>query len=446
MCRVIGCLLIALGVAAATGWAQAPANVETAEDEALLKTAKIATDGAGLLKFFHKRTLTAADRAKITDCIRQLGHRSFNVREGASKELTNYGAAALAQLRRALNDPDTEVKHRAQDCIEAIEHGPDAAQAAAACRLLKARNPAGATDALIGYLPFAADETVEDEALLALLVGVRGGKVDPVLLTALKDAEPARRSAAALLVGRSGAPEQQSAVRPLLTDAQTKVRLRAAQGLLAGKDKTAVPTLVALLSDGAASVAEQAEDMLVTRSQGNGPQLGLGSDDAARRRCRNAWEAWWKTNQARTDLTKMDLDVALFDQTARCREVARQFLNGIVKRDAALLKRITDAPFCLQGAQTYNTRAELDQFIAQICTVAAQAKFNFKVGAVTSAAEYSKKASTNEKNFLNGAGKSLRVVSVALDVDGRSQQMGVFARVNGSRTRVIGLAEQSGRQ
>ena len=89
---------------------------------------------------------------------------------------------------------------------------------------------------------------------------------------------------------------------------------------------------------------------------------------------------------------------------------------------------------------------ELDQFIAQICTVAAQAKFNFKVGAVTSAAEYSKKASANEKNFLNGAGKSLRVVSVALDVDGRSQQMGVIARVNGSRTRVIGLAEQSGRQ
>src|SRR5207253_7355495 len=143
-----------------------------------------------------------------------------------------------------------------------------------------------------------------------------------------------------LLVGRSGTSEQQLAVRPLLTDAETKVRLRAAQGLLAGKDKTAVPTLVTLLSDGAANVAEQAEDMLVTMSQGKGPQLGLGSDDAARRRCRNAWEAWWKTNQARTDLTKMDLDVALFDQTARCREVARQFLNGIAKRDAALLKRI----------------------------------------------------------------------------------------------------------
>src|SRR5438046_4714972 len=79
--------VLVLGAGLASLSADVPAT-DTAEDEALLKSAKIATDGPALLEFFRKRTLTDADRTKITVCIRQLGDGSFKVREVASKELT----------------------------------------------------------------------------------------------------------------------------------------------------------------------------------------------------------------------------------------------------------------------------------------------------------------------------------------------------------------------
>src|SRR5437588_614184 len=71
-------------------------------------------------------------------------------------------------------------------------------------------------------------------------LGVRDGKLDPALAAALDDREPARRAAAALVLGRYGTSEQRAAVRRLLTDREAKVRLRAAQGLLAARDGTAL--------------------------------------------------------------------------------------------------------------------------------------------------------------------------------------------------------------
>src|SRR5439155_1505896 len=45
--------------------------------------------------------------------------------------------------------------------------------------------------------------------------------------------------------------------------------------------------------------------------------LGAGDDDA-RRKCRAAWEAWWKANAARVDLARVNLDDPVLGLTLYC--------------------------------------------------------------------------------------------------------------------------------
>src|SRR5262249_12700389 len=144
---------------------------------------------------------------------------------------------------------------RAQHCLQAIEQGQGPVLAEAAARLLAERKPAGATEVLLAYLPFADDESVEGEVLAALAaVGVRERRPDPLIVAALADKEPLRRMAAAFVLG-SAVPEQRQAVRRLLSDSHPKVRFMAGRELVRAGDKLAMPALLALLEQGPPSVA-----------------------------------------------------------------------------------------------------------------------------------------------------------------------------------------------
>src|SRR5579859_3509834 len=68
----------------------APA-AKTTPDEQTLKAVNVKTDGESLLGFFRKRTLTADDRAKAEELIRQLGATAFRVREQATADLIARG-------------------------------------------------------------------------------------------------------------------------------------------------------------------------------------------------------------------------------------------------------------------------------------------------------------------------------------------------------------------
>ena len=74
-----------------------------------------------------------------------------------------------------------------------------------------------------------------------------GRPLDLVVLGFLNDPNPCRRAASGLVAGRSMEPEHRLAVHRLLQDKVPTVRLRAAQGLLAGHDKRAVPALIGLV-------------------------------------------------------------------------------------------------------------------------------------------------------------------------------------------------------
>ena len=132
-------------------------------------------------------------------------------------------------------------------------------------RLLAARRPTGAAKVLIGYLPYAEDETTFQEVEAALVaVAMRDGKPDAAVVEALKDRLAIRRGAAAAVLCQAGGAANYSAVRPLLKDERASVRLKAALGLVGAFDAEAIPVLIDLLADLTPRLRQQAEEYLAT--------------------------------------------------------------------------------------------------------------------------------------------------------------------------------------
>src|SRR5262249_5947671 len=112
------------------------ADDTTDYDEATFKAAGLKTDGASLLDFFAKRTLSDNDQARREEMVRRMGDNSSFVREQASAALVAKGRPALPVLRLALQDPDLEIVRRAERCLEVIDNGTASNLTMAAARLL----------------------------------------------------------------------------------------------------------------------------------------------------------------------------------------------------------------------------------------------------------------------------------------------------------------------
>jgi HEAT repeat protein len=294
---------LALTAACLAPLAAAP-DAEEAADARALKDAGVGDDGPALLAFFRSRTLNDADRRRLDDLVGQLAAEDFETREKATQELKKRGPSALAPLRRAAEHPDLEVSRRARDVIAFLEEGPGAGLPLAAARLLARRAPADAVPVLLAYLPFAEDETVEDEALAALLALTALGKADAALADALRAPSAVQRGAAAHVLGRKGDDRQREAVAGLLADKEAKVRLRAALALLGARDRRAVPTLISLVGDGPLDLAWQAEEVLIRLAGDEAPAAAGRGDD--RRKARDAWLAWWRDKGDAVDLARFD--------------------------------------------------------------------------------------------------------------------------------------------
>lgn len=272
-------------------------------DERLLQDAGLATDEAGLLDLVRRQTGQTASPEDVQRLLKRLGSRRFAERQRASQELVGLGPAVLPQLRKTSN-ADPEVTLRVRACIRLIERARHALQTGAAVRLLARRGSKGAVKVLLDYLPHTADEQAE-EVWYALDAVARRGGAGPALEAALDDNLPARRAVAACLLGRLGNAKQRAEARKSLNDRDPSVRLRAAQGLLAGGDVAAVPSLLALLLTTSLEVAWQAEELLHWAAGHEAPAATIGAGDLAdRNQCHAAWERWWCEQDGRLDLTE----------------------------------------------------------------------------------------------------------------------------------------------
>src|SRR5262249_12880773 len=185
---------------------------ELAQDEATLKSAGFASTGPDLVRFFRARTLSDADLDRLRTCVKQLGDKSYQVRQKAQKELITAGPLVTPLLTEALGDADLEVASRLKRCLERLSLEKDTPLALPALRLTAARNPDGPAEALLDHAPFVADAEVEDALVTTLAaIGLRntqsGRTADDVIVRALTEKPPASRAAATAVVARAALPQ-----------------------------------------------------------------------------------------------------------------------------------------------------------------------------------------------------------------------------------------------
>src|SRR5262249_49084198 len=120
------------------------------------------------------------------------------------------------------------------------------------------------------------------------------------------DALPARRAAAAYALGRAGGREHLALLHKLLKDPAPAVCFRAAQGLLAAKDKNAIPALIALLTDAREQQLFQIEELLHHVAGSDAPQETLsGTSKEAREPAVKTWQKWYEARKDQLDLTRL---------------------------------------------------------------------------------------------------------------------------------------------
>jgi HEAT repeat protein len=281
------------------------------DDEKTLAKAHVRSEGSALLDFLQKRTLSETEREHLEQQVQDLGNKKFVKRSRASRELIARGAAALPFLQQALSTSDVEVVNRARKCIAEIRKltssHPDVP--AAAVRQLVRIHPPKTVTALLDYLPYADNEAVSEEVIEGLLaLSQKPNKIDPALVSALDGKRPVQCAAAAYVLAQVGDDALRTEVRRLLQHRLFPVRFRAAHGLLAVRDKSAVPVLIDLVRAAPAPVAWQAQDLLARVAMEKTPGLALNSQDAgARKKAAAAWETWWREQGPTIDWKQLDI-------------------------------------------------------------------------------------------------------------------------------------------
>jgi HEAT repeat protein len=338
----------------------------------------LASAKPGLVDEVRKRTLTEADRAKVQGLIDKLGDDGFDVRQQAEADLKKMGVRALPLLRPAARSPDVEVRQRVEACVKAIEGDEATPLSPVTVRLIALRQPAGAAEALLAFLPFAEDDTLAAEVQAALnAVTWAAGKADPAVLGALEDKSAVRRAAAAEALGQGPTGDHLDAVRKLLTDKDAPVRLKAALALAGRRERAAVPVLIALVGELPPEQAGPAEEYLRRLAEDRPPELPAGDEPGPRKKRCDAWAAWWAAHGARVELVERQAPVVVEryrgytllvqPQTGQVSEVGpggktRWVLNGLLQpQDAQVLpgERVLVAEYGGQRVTERNLKGDV---------------------------------------------------------------------------------------
>lgn len=281
-------------------------------DEKLVKEQKLDITEAALLEFFRKRTLSEDDQKKFRALVKAMGHYSYAIREQAYQGLLKEGIPVIPFLKESASfDSDVERKRRCEELLDKIREKNNPGVPIAAAHLLarpqekKDKSPAELIRTLLAYIPFADDENVEEEILTSLtLLSLREPAIEPELIKALTDANPTRRGAAAFVLGHVGTKDQVAKVQALLDDTQPLVRFRAAQGMLAARNKAALPSFVKLLETLPVSYLPKVEEILHRVAEDKGPMdMIAGNTPDAKQKAVKAWSKWLDDNKDKIDLT-----------------------------------------------------------------------------------------------------------------------------------------------
>jgi HEAT repeat protein len=323
---------------------------ESAIDEKVLRDARLATDGPSLLKYFRDRTHKQADPKRLALLVDNLGDPKFSVREQAYTELLTLGVTSLEALKQASKHDDEEVRNRAAELRQQIEERADPGIQSATARLIGWRQPEGAAEVLLNYLPQAADDSVMDDICDALAkVAVRSGKVEPSVVACLNDKQAVKRGAAGAAVVAADVKDLLPAAKGLLTDRAALVRLRVAVALVATHDRDGVQPMIDCLRELSAEHTWSAEEYLLRIAGDKAPAVSLGKDEASQADCFRAWDDWWKANAKKIDLANIDY---------AARPVG--FTMVICQNRAVVNKQVKQSTFVCELDRAKNVRWKFD--------------------------------------------------------------------------------------
>ncbi len=263
-------------------------------------------DADSLLAAVREHTQTPEDRVKIAALLEKIGSDDFNEREKITKDLFDLGRICIPQLRETAKSKDAETARRANRLIERIESDPIHHLPSAAVRILALRKPPHSVETLLAYLPFAENEDIAGDTKNALTtLALQDGKPHPSLMRSLKDSNPEVRATVAEALLQGGGPEGRAAARTLLADDSPEVRLRVALAAARTNDRDSVPVLIELLLALPIDRVSQVEASLFQLAGDTAPDTSAGTEKADRKKCRDAWMAWWKVNATRVDLARL---------------------------------------------------------------------------------------------------------------------------------------------
>jgi HEAT repeat protein len=277
-------------------------------DEVLLKESKVGTTKTSQMSYLKRRCADEGDLVMIDTLVKQLGDGRYRVREKAAKRLILIGPIALTALLVAERDTSVEVRRRAVKCIEKIRATYDWGLDRAVVRVLgKSKDEVG-MKVLMQFLPYTRDEETEVEIWHRLRgIAEESEKGRIMLEKYLTDKVACRRAVAGCILGILGTRKEKKQVHKLLTDYEAVVRLRASQGLVAGRDKLGIPTLVTLINNTSIEIAWQAEELLRWIAGSEAPNIVVGNGGKEHlKRTQGAWQDWWKQHGQKVDLKAVE--------------------------------------------------------------------------------------------------------------------------------------------
>jgi hypothetical protein len=276
-------------------------------------------------------------------------------------------------------------------------------------------------------------------------VAGKEGKVDAVLVAALESPDAGQRAAAALVVGVHGNPEQRKAALRLLDDAQPEVRLRAAQGFLAARNKVAVPVLVALLKKAAPELAETAEGLLLDIADTSAPKVHWKNSKEDREKCFAAWLAWWHQHKDQLDLANAEINPLILGGAGLAKQVGFKFLQAVADRDAALLQRTAAVPFHWGDNRMLDTEEELIQKLVQDRAGATKEEIDkLKFSRVVPLRVFAQVVKAESKKYLETLrGGTFYAVCWDATAIIPNLEFALIVRLRGGQARVVGVASSN---
>lgn len=298
-------VLLGLFVASAAA-AQTPGDSECSAAEAVLRDQRLPNKGPELLQVLRDRTPSANTVVQFKKHVARLNAAAYADRLKATADLTKMGPVVRPLLENLLLDikADAETIGRLRQVLEKFPADKDCAAASAAARLIARDKPSEALRVLLDFVPYTTHEALRQDVQRSInAVAFVDKKPAPLLIDALKDADPARRAAAGEALVRVVGIAGNDQVKPLLTDAHPLVRYQLGLALVERYDKRGIPLLIESIADSPTDRVECALDLLYRAAGDDAPTVYYqGKHTAAA--CGAAWQKWHAKHKDTLDLAK----------------------------------------------------------------------------------------------------------------------------------------------